>query len=125
MEHTISLPETEDTPKIVFDKENNVFEIIGRSMPENAPQFYDPLHNWLGSYANNPNPITEVHFKLDYFNSASSLQIKELISQLEKIPDADKKVKVVWFYTEFDEIMHEKGEDLRNIVRVPFELRVY
>ena len=35
----LELANTEDTPYLLFDKENNKFEISGRSLPEDAFEF--------------------------------------------------------------------------------------
>ena len=53
------IKETNDTPAITFDKENNRFEIKGKSLPENVNSFYEPVLKWLEQYFENPNPKTE------------------------------------------------------------------
>ena len=47
----INLEGTEDTPKIILDKTNKIFEISGRSLPEDSAEFYQPVLDWLGEYA--------------------------------------------------------------------------
>ena len=56
----------------VMDKEKNIFEISGKSLPEDVVDFYQPLLDWLNKYRSTPNPKTEFTFKLMYFNTASS-----------------------------------------------------
>ncbi len=41
---------TEDTPNVRFEPETGVFCIEGRSLPENAVAFYNPILDWLKQY---------------------------------------------------------------------------
>jgi hypothetical protein len=52
----ISLEGTEDTPKIILDSKNGIFEISGRSLPEDTAEFYQPVLEWLDKYAES-NPL--------------------------------------------------------------------
>ena len=112
---------TEDTPTIIFDKTSKRFEISGRSLPENSTDFYKPIILWIKEYGMSPNPTTELHFKLDYFNTGSSKLILDILSEMEKISNA----KIVWYFNEDDEDMEEAGEDFSELVKIPFEFRVY
>ena len=60
----LNLEGTEDTPKIMLDKGNGIFEISGRSLPEDTAEFYQPILEWLEVYAQNHNDKTEFVFKL-------------------------------------------------------------
>jgi len=113
---------TEDTPKVEFDKINNIFEITGRSLPEDATKFFDPLHDWLAAYCNNPNPKTEIMLQLDYYNSASAKQLVDLLIALEEIHDKSSQVKILWHYNEEDELMKIRGEEIQTVLELPFEL---
>jgi len=75
MEKIIIDNQSGDTPKITLDKEANVFEICGKSFPENAVEFYSPVIKWINEYAQSPNPETIFTINLDYFNSSSSKKI--------------------------------------------------
>ena len=125
MEDTLILEETEDTPKIIFDKVNNNFEMSGRSLPEDASKFFDPIHEWIKEYVKSPNTSTEFHLKLDYFNSASARKIVEILFILEDIISTDNEIKVIWFYNEEDEVMEARGEEVKSVVDLPFELQKY
>jgi hypothetical protein len=41
---------TSKTPTVKFDSNEGVFEIKGRSIPENSVEFYKPLVDWLDAY---------------------------------------------------------------------------
>jgi hypothetical protein len=115
------LKATEDTPEILLDKKNGLFEISGRSIPENSAKFYKPVLAWIGDYSNEPNPVTEFVFKLEYFNTASAKVILDVLYALERIPN----MKIQWYFNEDDEDMEEAGEEFCELVKIPFEFKTY
>ena len=117
----INLEGTEDTPKILLDKTNGIFEISGRSLPEDSAEFYQPIIDWLDQYAGASNESSTFVFKLEYFNTASSKLILDVLSKLEDIQGA----KVMWYFHEDDEDMEEAGEEFSELVEVPFEFNTY
>ena len=117
----INLEGTEDTPKILLDKSNGIFEISGRSLPEDSAEFYQPIIDWLDRYANDSNESSMFVFKLEYFNTASSKLILDVLSKLEDVQGA----KVMWYFHEDDEDMEEAGEEFSELVEVPFEFNTY
>lgn len=117
----INLEAKSDTPKIIFDPENDIFEISGRSLPEDATVFYDPIIEWLKNYARNPLSKTIIQFKLNYFNTASSKMLLDILLIFEDMKEDGKDVLVKWFYPIDDEDMQEAGEEYDEIVEVPFE----
>lgn len=121
MLEAIYLDGSEDTPKIVLDKGNNLFEISGRSLPEDAAEFYQPILEWLDKYQGQENSKTNFMFKLEYFNTASSKLILDILSKLEEIEGAS----VAWYYHEDDEDMEEAGEEFSELVDIPFDFKTY
>lgn len=124
MDRSLRIKATEDTPDIVFDMGTNVFSITGRSLPEDASEFYAPVIGWLKWYLELPNPSTELNLNLDYFNSSSVKQILNLLMLFEAPAKAGKSVKIIWHYDEEDDLMEMKGNELKGMVNVPFELKV-
>jgi hypothetical protein len=115
---------TEDTPEIVFDPLNNVFKISNVSLPENAIEFYMPVHAWLKKYREEPNPETIFDFNIEYLNTASSKQIFEMIFLIDKINE-NSKVIIRWHYDKIDEDMYALGLRFTNLVKVKFEMVEY
>ena len=122
---TIKINSTDDTPRVILDAENEVFEISGMSLPEDVNLFYEPILNWLDEYAENPNKETTFNFKLIYFNTASSKLILDILFKLEEIFEDGHTVAVKWLYPEDDEDMKESGEEYSELVDVPFDLMGY
>jgi hypothetical protein len=109
----------DDTPKVVLDKKNGVFEISGRSLPEDTVQFFKPILEWLKTYKTDPNPTTEFVFKLDYTNTSSSKLLHDMLQVLQNI----KNAKVIWYFREEDEDMEEAGHEFAEQVDIPFEFK--
>jgi hypothetical protein len=117
----LKILETDDSPRIVLDKENGFFEISGRSLPEDSAEFYGPVLNWIEAYTQAPNETSHFVFKLDYSNTASSKFIHEIFLRIEKV----KGVKVSWWYLDEDEDMEEAGKEFAEQVSIPFEFVRY
>ena len=115
------IEKTYDTPEIMLNQKDGIFEIAGRSLPEDAVGFYNPVIDWISEYAKSPNPATELTLKLEYCNSASSKLILKVLQTLAPI----KGTKVVWYSPEEDEELEEDGRELSQDVNIPFEFRTY
>ena len=121
----IFIEETKQTPFIHFDTEKNMFEISGRSLPEDVNKFYNPIREWITEYVKSPNPDTELVFNLEYFNSSSARIIVKILVELEKIKNTNNNIKVIWKYKEDDELMYDRGIEIQSVVMLPFELQAY
>jgi hypothetical protein len=116
----IYIEKSKTTPKVILDKNKEIFHFEGRSLPENAVNFYEPIINWITEYLENPNPTTVLTFELDYFNSSSSKVIFQIIQLLEPLLDKGFDAKVNWRYHEEDEDTLESGQTYANLIDVPF-----
>jgi hypothetical protein len=110
---------TETTPQITFTKETGTLLIEGKSLVDDAKTFYKPVLDWLRNYSNQPAKQTELAIKLEYLNTDTSKQFLDLFNQLEKVPNA----RVVWNFSDEDEDMEEMGQELAELVTIPFEMR--
>lgn len=117
------LEATPKTPKLDFNPDAETFLISGRSIPENSIEFYKPLLDWLDKYVSNPLDSTTFEIKLEYFNTSSSKCLVEIFRKLEKIHDNGSKVTVEWYFDEEDEDMEESGEDFKEIIKIPFNMK--
>ncbi len=117
----IKIKGSDDTPNVILDKDNSIFEISGRSLPEDVAAFYEPILEWLDEYAETPLDKTVFNFKLEYFNTASSKLLLDVLLKLEDMFDDGKEILVRWHFPDDDEDMEEAGEEYADIVEVPFE----
>lgn len=118
----IDISGSSKTPDVKFDAVNGQLEISGRSIPENSYQFYEPLLTWLDEYAGSPHDLTILTFRLDYFNTSSSMYILGILKKLEKLFLNGSKTEVKWYYDADDEDMLQTGEDLKQIVKIPIDM---
>lgn len=117
----IKIQGTDDTPSVVLDIENEVYQLSGRSLPEDVGAFYDPILDWLEEFAESSQPKMTFGFKLEYFNTASSKLILDILLKLEGMFEGGKEIMVKWYFPEDDEDMEEAGEEYADIVDIPFE----
>ena len=119
---TLFIEGTDETPRIEFDQSKGVFEISGRSLPEDVVSFYQPVMDWLEELGSEPVDSLELSFRLDYFNTASSKLILDIFLKLDDVFQEGIPVKVKWYYSELDEDLEEAGEEFSELVEIPFEL---
>lgn len=116
---------SQDTPSIILDKDAKKFQITGKSFPADVSAFYRPVINWLDEYSEDPLDKTVFILKMDYFNTASSKVILDILYKLEDLASEGHAVEIKWYYPDDDEDMKETGEEYDEIVDVPFELIEY
>ena len=121
----LKIESAEDSPQIILDRESNILEISGRSLPEDVNTFYEPMMSWIEEYAKDPLDVTIFNFKLTYFNTASSKIILDILTHFEEMIEEGHEVMVRWHYPEEDEDMLEAGEEYSEMVDVPFEMVSY
>lgn len=109
------------TPYINFDAEQGVLEMKGRSIPEVASEFYQPLLDWINQYMGEPKRETNVSLMFEYFNTSSSKCILDVFKLLEDLHKSGKSVvNITWNYTEEDEAMYEAGIEYQALVSMKF-----
>jgi len=118
----IIIKETPRTPSVNFDPDLGLFEISGKSTPENSNVFYGPLLEYLEGYSVCPAGRTVLSVKFEFFNTSSSHRIHALFKKFEKLYMANSEVLIRWFCENGDENMHDAGNDFRTILQVPFEI---
>jgi hypothetical protein len=103
---------SEHNPEIHLDPDNGVFRFIGRSVPEDAIGFFEPVMEWIERYAEAPGERTDLVIKIEYFNTRSSKVFLDIMRKMEGM-QARKggEVRVHWYYDEEDEEMKEVGEE--------------
>ena len=120
--NNIKMEGTAKTPDLSFDANTGVFDIKGRSIPENSVEFYKPILEWIDEYTKQTPPKTIVNIHLEYFNTSSSKCILDLLKKFEIIAKNGNDIVIRWHYEEDDEDMLEAGQDYQSIIKVPFEM---
>lgn len=109
-----------DTPFVNFSVPKKVFEIGGKSLPEDADEFYRPVFEWLKNHSDSIATKSEVHFKMEYFNTASSKRLLDIISYFKDVQDSGKDIVLNWFYPKDDRDMLSAGEEIEEILEIQF-----
>jgi hypothetical protein len=125
MAERLHLDASEDTPAVDFDAATGLLSIAGRALPEDAHSFFAPLQEWVEDYVGNPAGSTLIDLRIDYFNSAATRYIFNILMELEELTAAGREVKVVWHFSASDEMIAAKGEELESMLDIPFEMRPF
>lgn len=119
---TLHIAATDDTPEITLDYQNKKFLFSGRSLPEDVVSFYKPVLDWLDEFEQTPLEGAEFEFKLEYFNTASSKLILDILLKMNDIFEEGTPMKVIWYYMELDIDLQEAGEEYSELIEIPFDL---
>ncbi|MDP4266629.1 MAG: DUF1987 domain-containing protein [Bacteroidota bacterium] len=129
---SLNIEATDISPKILFDIKNNVFDIIGKSRPENVRAFYQPVLNWLDKFeveiiSKSNEALANkliINLVFEYFNSSSAKFIFDIISKIHKFNNKGIIIEINWFYDEGDDEMLEAGEELSKMIAFPFNFQL-
>jgi len=111
---------TSKTPQIDFKP--GMLGFAGRSIPEDAVEFFQPVIGWLEEYLKNPEPLTRLNLRMEYINSGSNRFIFNLIKMLDDAYLKGHSVLVNWYYEEDDDTIRNLGRDFQALVKVPFKM---
>lgn len=103
--------------------EDGVLVISGRSIPENALSFFEPLFRFIATYTKRPFLLTEVNIMLEYANSSTNRSLMTVFTLLEKIYENGNNIHVNWYYEIGDDLMLELGNDFKALLRIPFQVQ--
>jgi hypothetical protein len=117
----LHIEKTDETPEVRLQLDAGPSLISGRSLPENAYEFYEPVINWIKSYSESSNAPFNLQLRFDYFNSSSGRYIFEILHILEQ-SRYKANFKITWIAEKEDDLMIEKGEELRSLSDLEFEL---
>jgi SiaC family regulatory phosphoprotein len=121
---------TEYSPKILFDVKNRKFELIGISRPEDVIAFYESILYKIEKYVKktieNNNDLKNftfnLKFDLTYMNSASSKYILQILDHFKQLYLKEANIIIEWLYDDVDDQIFEDGEDLSDVIKIPFNL---
>lgn len=119
----LELQATAKTPYVLLNNETGEMIIQGRSIPDNADEFWQPILQWFYAYSTQPKDLTVFIFDMEYFNISSSKPILFLLHKMNDLMEQDEDVKIQWRYPKGDEDMLETGNDYSCMVKIPFEYK--
>lgn len=112
---------TKTTPEVILDTKGTI-RLIGRLIPENPEDFFNPIEEWLNEYFCNSAEITCVEICLEYINSAGSKYLFYIIHKIINIrlQNNINRFIINWYYRDEDEDMLEMGKIISSDLEVPF-----
>jgi len=110
---SIFIEPTEKTPQVDFNNLTGELILAGRSIPENATEFYTNLFNWIGEYIKEPRQTTNLRLNLEYFNTASSIWLAKIVKGLSKIENQDY-ILLIHLYFNIEEYDNMDVEDIKD-----------
>ena len=114
----IAIPAAKNKPEVLYLPESKTLELKGRSIPENAEEFYQQIKDWIAA---NREAISSggisLNVHLEYFNTSSYKCLLDLFKNFDAINTAGNIV-INWYYDADDEDMLEAGEDLLSYVKL-------
>ena len=117
---SLQIEETEFTPAVEFNE--NSMSIKGKSLPENAKSFYEPLISWVTDFQKEQPSRIDVEVALTYFNSSTSKQLLKFFYALEDAQENGCEVNVNWKVDNRDEMIVEKGEEFKDLLDLNFHI---
>ncbi len=115
------IEKTDETPEVRLFINSELSVISGRSLPENAFDFYHPILQWMKVYASSSNAPLNLELRFDYFNSSSGRYLFEILHVLES-SKYKECYKITWISDKDDDLMIEKGEEFKKLSDLTFEL---
>ncbi len=113
---------TNETPSVSLKATEGTFSFTGKSYPENVNDFYDNILNYLHNYVQNPVENTILEFTWSYYNTATSKIMVKIIKELKTVINKGKAFEIKWNCKPNDDLMIEKGEELKEILDVNFSI---
>ncbi len=125
------LKSSELIPGVIFDADNNNFEMSGSSRPEDVRDLFYPMIEWLKEfgeeiaqgkytrYSKEKSLIFKV--KMEYFNSSSAKFMYDIFEELNIIHKSGIPLEIHWYFDEEDDDMREAGEEMQDLVDMEFQ----
>ncbi len=122
---SLLIQKTEDTPQVNFDIATGIFKLSGRSLPENAIDFYKPVLDWIEAVLSESYEKKIVfEIQLEYFNTASSKQLAKMLLLIERFIE-NNSIIIRWFYEKEDNDMLISGNQYSKFLKLDFEFIEY
>lgn len=118
----MQLEQTKNTPYVNIDIENNIFEIKGPSYSEDIVEMYVPITEYIEKNISKLAGTLECELYFDVLNSISHKKIFQILITLNNFYQEGKDITIKWYYDADDEDILEMGEDLMELIDIPFDI---
>ena len=118
-----SIEASDRSPRVILDRQESFLKIEGRSYPEEGMDFFDPIILRVKSLQETEMPIRTIHIRLEYYNSATTKALAELLNALVNAKTKGHEVSVIWEYEEDDDGIQEDIDMFVESFNLPFDIR--
>ena len=119
--NNLEITGTHKTPTILLNGDDGTMMLEGRSNPENARDFFQPVMEWLEEYCKHPAERTDLKINLELFNTSSSKYLMEILRKIRELADSDHSFNVTWMYEEDDLEMLDTAEAYEMMTGLRFQ----
>jgi hypothetical protein len=111
-------------PKLVFDLNNGIIKIIGRSTMKQPQEFYPSVISLIEEYCENPAEETKLIIDLEYYNILSSRYLLKIVDVLSNLQHKHK-IKISWHYNPDDIDIAKDIQLFSKIIRFDIKAIAY
>jgi hypothetical protein len=120
---TLHINATTETPEVHLVSDGGISRIEGKSLPENAFEFYEPVVIWVRNFTRRSDKPLRLELRFEYFNSSSGRYLFEILNILEQSRHR-QSYQIFWLCDKDDELMIDKGEELKSLIDMSFEIKL-
>ena len=116
----MKIERTNNTPEIIFDKENCELTFRGASYPENANHFYEPIKKDITKCFEDLNGLEKdikIICEFTLLNSISTRYMYEFLRVADLYSHHNTPVNIKWYYEEDDDDMGVDGELFKQVFK--------
>ncbi len=114
---------TQNTPRIHLNAEKEIFEISGASFSEDVTNTYELVTEWIDENIPKFEGVLTCKFHFNVINSFSHKKIFNFLIKLNNLAKVGKKISIEWVHDIDDEDIMEMGEDLNELIDLPFSIK--
>jgi hypothetical protein len=120
-EHVLRIESTPKTPFVYLDSKEGIMVFFGRSVPDNARVFYEPVLDHIDKHSQLTRMIN-VYFRIYYCGSSSGNLIRSLMKSLDKLFLQGQNMNIYWFQEGDNADMYTDGELYQGFTSIPYNI---
>jgi len=122
MSSSLNIKATVKTPEIIINSSIGEMQMKGRSLPEDAIDFYQPVFKALEESIELNDQMTLV-FYVEYLNTSSSSILRSMLEMCNSKKETGKiDLKIIWHFEREDVEMEEMGQHFKQTIKnLPIE----
>ena len=115
------IPATSRSPEISMSATGTV-RISGRLIPYEPDEFFARLFEWSEEYCREPAEETVIEISIEFTSGPNHTKLYRLLTKLQEVTAAGKKMTVIFTYETDDEYMMDLGLHWTKLLKVPVRM---